>query len=146
MWALFALYQLLSSRNPATGGTQVAPVVNPLLLLPATQLARKIRRKEVRNRSEGAAHTRRRDEEAVEASVALKRDITVLLIVYPGCACVGSGYLGQARFVCLLLYFCFVSFRFVCCFVSEVNFPLALVNSVQIILSQNPSSSLQFFF
>lgn len=47
MWALFALFQLLSSRNPAAAGTQVAPVVNPLLLLPATQLAKKIRRKEV---------------------------------------------------------------------------------------------------
>lgn len=60
MGALFALYQLLSSRNPATAGTQVAPVVNPLLLLPATQLARKIRRKEVRNRSEATRKRRRR--------------------------------------------------------------------------------------
>lgn len=49
MWALFAVYQLLSSRKPAVAGTQVAPVVNPLLLLPATELAKKIRRKEVRN-------------------------------------------------------------------------------------------------
>lgn len=97
MWALFALFQLLSSRKPAAAGTQVAPVVNPLLLLPATQLAKKIRRKEVRNWSEGAAHTQRRDKEAVEASVPLKPDISVLLIVESGCVCVWSRELGQAR-------------------------------------------------
>lgn len=106
MWALFALFQFLSSRNPAAAGTQVAPVVNPLLLLPASQLAKKIRRKEVRNRSEGAAHTQRQDKEAVEASVALKHDINVLLIVYSGCACVGSRDLGHARFFCFFFVFC----------------------------------------
>lgn len=86
MWALFALYQLLSSRKPAAAEKQVAPVVNPLLLLPATQLAKKIRRKEVRSRSGGAARTQRRDKEAVEESVALKHDITIALIVFL-CVC-----------------------------------------------------------
>lgn len=91
MWALFALYQLLSSQKPAVAGTQVAPVVNPLLLLPATQLAKKIRRKEVRNRSGGAAPTQRRDKEAVVEPVALKHDITDLLLVHADCVCEGIG-------------------------------------------------------
>lgn len=86
-WALFVLYQLLSSRKPTVAGTQVAPVANPLLLLPATQLAKKIRRKEVRSRPGCAAQTQRRDKEAVEESVALKHDITGPLVLYSHCVC-----------------------------------------------------------
>lgn len=105
MWALFALYQLLSSRKPAVARTQVAPVVNPLLLLSATQLAKKIRRKEVRNRSGGAARTQQRDKEAVEESVALKLDITVLIMFYSDCVGEWGQELGQIRFFSVMFRF-----------------------------------------
>uniref|UniRef100_A0A7N6BA76 Amidase domain-containing protein n=1 Tax=Anabas testudineus TaxID=64144 RepID=A0A7N6BA76_ANATE len=41
------LFQLFSSRKPGLSGKKLPPVTDPLLLLSATQLARKIRRKEV---------------------------------------------------------------------------------------------------
>ncbi|XP_035473480.1 fatty-acid amide hydrolase 2-B [Scophthalmus maximus] len=46
--ALFALFRLLSPRAPAAGsGKKLPPVSEPLLLVSATQLAKKIRRREV---------------------------------------------------------------------------------------------------
>lgn len=56
--ALFAFIQLLSPRKPVVSRRQVSPVDNPLLLVSATQLAKKIRRKEVRIRSEGTRKDR----------------------------------------------------------------------------------------
>lgn len=53
MGALFAIIQLLSPRKPVVSRRQVSPVDNPLLLVSATQLAKKIRRKEASIRSEG---------------------------------------------------------------------------------------------
>lgn len=47
---IFAVFQLFS---PAVSGEKLPPVRNPLLLIPATQLAKKIRRKEVCTRSNG---------------------------------------------------------------------------------------------
>lgn len=44
---LFALYRLFAPRSPAVPGKRLPPVSNPLLLESATQLAKKIRRKEV---------------------------------------------------------------------------------------------------
>uniref|UniRef100_A0A3Q4BDH1 Amidase domain-containing protein n=1 Tax=Mola mola TaxID=94237 RepID=A0A3Q4BDH1_MOLML len=47
MGALLLLFGLFSSRNAALSGKTLPPVRNPLLLVSATQLAKKIRRKEV---------------------------------------------------------------------------------------------------
>lgn len=47
MGALFALFRLMSTRRPAVSGKKLPPVSNPLLLVSASQLAKKIRRKEV---------------------------------------------------------------------------------------------------
>nr|XP_046236490.1 fatty-acid amide hydrolase 2-B [Scatophagus argus] len=45
--ALFALFRLLSPRRSAVSGKKLPPVSNPLLVMSAMQLAKKIRRKEV---------------------------------------------------------------------------------------------------
>ncbi|XP_070710396.1 fatty-acid amide hydrolase 2-B [Pempheris klunzingeri] len=47
MGVLFGLFRLLSPRRPFGTGRRLPPVRNPLLLVPAMQLAKKIRRKEV---------------------------------------------------------------------------------------------------
>ncbi|XP_049423477.1 fatty-acid amide hydrolase 2-B [Epinephelus fuscoguttatus] len=47
MGVLFMLFRLLSPRRPAMSGKKLPPVSNPLLVMSATQLAKKIRRKEV---------------------------------------------------------------------------------------------------
>lgn len=47
MGALFALFRLLSPLRAGVSGKKLPPVGDPLLLLSATQLAKKIRRKEV---------------------------------------------------------------------------------------------------
>ncbi|XP_022619857.1 fatty-acid amide hydrolase 2 [Seriola dumerili] len=47
MGVLFTFYRLFSPRRPALSGKRLPPVNNPLLVVSATQLARKIRRKEV---------------------------------------------------------------------------------------------------
>ncbi|XP_037614439.1 fatty-acid amide hydrolase 2-A-like [Sebastes umbrosus] len=44
---LFTLFRLLSPRRPAVSGKKLPLITNPLLLVSATQLAKKIRRKEV---------------------------------------------------------------------------------------------------
>lgn len=64
MGVLFAFIQLLSPRKPVVSQKQVSPVENPLLLVSATQLAKKIRRKEVSIRSEGT----RKDREVLAPS------------------------------------------------------------------------------
>lgn len=64
MGAFFAFIQLLSPRKPVVSRRQVPPVDNPLLLVSATQLAKKIRRKEVSIRLEGT----RRDREVFASS------------------------------------------------------------------------------
>uniref|UniRef100_UPI0037E8E1BE fatty-acid amide hydrolase 2-B n=1 Tax=Semicossyphus pulcher TaxID=241346 RepID=UPI0037E8E1BE len=47
MGFLFMLYRMFSSEKPGVSGKRVPPVSDPLLLLSARQLAKKIRRKEV---------------------------------------------------------------------------------------------------
>ncbi|XP_078132397.1 fatty-acid amide hydrolase 2-B [Sander vitreus] len=44
---LFTLFRLLSPRRPVMSGKKLPPISNPLLFVSATQLAKKIRRKEV---------------------------------------------------------------------------------------------------
>lgn len=47
MGVLFALFRLCSPLRAGVSGKKLPPVGDPLLLLSATQLAKKIRRKEV---------------------------------------------------------------------------------------------------
>lgn len=49
---LFTVFRVLSRRKTAAPVRQLPPVTNPLLLISATQLAKKIRRREVRMRPE----------------------------------------------------------------------------------------------
>lgn len=49
---LFKVFRVLSRRNSAAPVRQLPSVTNPLLLISATQLAKKIRRREVRMRPE----------------------------------------------------------------------------------------------
>ena len=54
MGALFLLFRVFSPRDASLPGKKLPPVRNPLLLVSATQLAKKIRRKEVCIRPEAA--------------------------------------------------------------------------------------------
>ncbi|XP_056589718.1 fatty-acid amide hydrolase 2-A [Triplophysa dalaica] len=47
VWVLFALFKLFAPQQRHGGVSRLPSITNPLLLLPAMQLARKIRRKEV---------------------------------------------------------------------------------------------------
>lgn len=49
---LFTVFRVLSRRKSAAPVRKLPPVTNPLLLISATQLAKKIRRREVRMRPE----------------------------------------------------------------------------------------------
>lgn len=51
MGVLAMLFRLLSPRRPAVAGKKLPPARNPLLVVSATQLAKRIRRKEVCTRS-----------------------------------------------------------------------------------------------
>lgn len=58
---VFMIFRFFSPRKPAASGKKLPPVSSPLLLLSATQLAKKIRRKEVCSRSkETEKHLARR--------------------------------------------------------------------------------------
>lgn len=51
MGVFYGLFLLLSPRRDALSGKKLPPVTNPLLLVSAAQLAKKIRRKEVGTRA-----------------------------------------------------------------------------------------------
>lgn len=81
MGALFAVIQLLSPRKPVVSRRQVSPVENPLLLVSATQLAKKIRRKEVRIRSQGQGRvTVREGQGSVSMVLALSTELIIIII------------------------------------------------------------------